>query len=640
MSRRRIFLAALAAAAWTGVAEEVPIFLESRVGAMVHVGQEFVWMTPLGDLVFFVAAAAVLVSLGRVWPRMTSRPAVVGTFSGLVTAALLPERIHPVAVLLLAVGVGMQLGRWSRAEPKRPRALPWVAATGVLVVLALTGRASWKQSVWRSYWLEWLPPAATGAPNVLLLILDTVRAASVNVGGGGADGASDWPAAHTPALGALAARSTVFTRAIAPSPWTLPSHASMFTGRWPTELWAGRPPGADWAVPLDGRYTTVAEALARSGYRTAGFVANLTYAGAETGLVRGFLDYEDYPVSLGQVVLSCGLGRRIAGYSALRRLLGWHELLNRKSAADIGEAFLTWEAGHGDRPFFAFLNFFDAHEPHFPPDSVVRALPLGSVHEDYDHYAGLLMGNVAGRADKWAMTGPDRAAYASGYNEAILRIDREIGSILSDLRGRGVLDNTLVIVAGDHGEQLGEHGLYNHDNSLYMTTLHVPLIVYDPRDARAARVDEVVSLRDLAPTILDLVGVDPEAAGVGGTSLRPYLPGKTSSRADPPAFATLSRGGGNNLDCRSCETWYPITWGPAMYSLVDTAYHYVLNGDGSEELFDLRRDPGEHANLAGDTAIDAVVEGFREELRKLETSAAPPKGAPARPRATKEPAGS
>ena len=638
MNRRRIFLAALAAAVWTGLAEEVPIFLETRIGAMVHVGRHFVWMVPLGDLLFFVAAATVLVALGTAWPSATSRPVVVGTFSALALAAFLPERIHPLAVLVLAVGVGTQIGRWTRPEPKRPRALPWAAVTGVLVVLALTGGASLKQSAWRRQWLEWLPPASAGAPNVLLLILDTVRAASVDLVGG-AEGSSDIPAVHTPTLDALATRSTVFTRAIAPSPWTLPSHASMFTGRWPTELWAGRPPGAEWGVGLDGRYTTVAEALARNGYRTAGFVGNLTYTAAETGLVRGFLDYEDYPVSLGQAVLSCGLGRRLAGYSALRRVLGWHELLNRKSAVDVGEAFLTWEARHGDRPFFAFLNFFDAHEPHFPPDSVVRALPPGSVHEDYDHYAGLLTGNVAGRTDKWAMTGPDRTAYAAGYNEAILRIDGEIGGILSELKDRGVLDNTVVIVVGDHGEQLGEHGLYNHDNSLYMTTLHVPLLVYDPRDVRASRVDDVISLRDLAPTMLDLVGVDPEAAGVGGTSLRPHLAGATSQPA-APVFSTVSRGGGAKGVCRSCEPWYPITWGSAMYSLVDTAYHYVLNGDGSEELFDLRRDPGEETSLVGDTAFDAVVDGYRDALRKLETSAAPPMGAPAGPQAAKEPAGS
>ena len=325
--------------------------------------------------------------------------------------------------------------------------------------------------------------------------------------------------------------------------------------------------------------------------------------------MRGFLDYEDYPVSLGQAVLSCGLGRRIAGYSGLRRPLGWHELLNRKTAADVGEAFLTWEARHGERPFFAFLNFFDAHEPHFPPDSVVRALPPDSVHEDYDHYAGLLTGNLASRVDKWAMTGPDRTAFAAGYNEAILRIDREIGRILSELERRGVLDNTVVIVVGDHGEQLGEHGLYNHDNSLYLTTLHVPLIVYDPRDARAARVDDVVSLRDLAPTMLDLAGLDPAVAGVGGTSLRPYLSGTSSSRTPAAALSTLTRGSGDDQYCRACETWYPITRGEAMYSLVDTAYHYVLNGDGSEELFDLRWDPGERTNLAGDSTFAPVVAG-------------------------------
>jgi arylsulfatase A-like enzyme len=637
MTAWRVLLTALAAAAWTGLAEVVPLSLEPRLGVMVRLGEEYVWMAPLGNLIFFGVAALLLLALGRFRPRLKERPAVVGTFAGLATAALLPERIHPLAVLLLAVGVGVQVGRMTRKPAKRPWVVPTAAAAGVLVVLGLTLKGETGREAWRRYWLDWLPPAAPGAPNVLLLILDTVRAASLELTGEGAAPAGDWPAVDAPEMEALAARSTVFTRAIAASPWTLPSHASMFTGRWPTEIWDRPRPGAEWSQAMDTRYTTVAEALARHGYMTGGFVGNLTFAAAETGLVRGFLDYVDYPVSLGQTLASCALGRRVSGYSALRRLLGWHELVNRKDAAMVAQEFLDWQAGLPRRPFFAFVNFFDAHEPYFPPDSVIRALPAGAHWDRFDHYAGVLTGTGASRSRKWEMSEPERAAHAAGYADAITRMDREVGRILDELGARGVLDNTIVVLVSDHGEQLGEHGLYNHDNSLYLLNLHVPLLIQDPtRPAGPRRVDEVVTLRDVGATILDLVGVDPGEAGLGGASLMRWTRtditaagigvsagGGPAARDREPAFSTLAGGADN-------EPWYPVSRGPVMYSLMDSAWHYVRNGDGSEELYAPAGDPAEREDLAPDSSRAAVLEEFRARLLPL--APWPPPPPPTRPR--------
>lgn len=604
----RVLLAAVAAAVWTGLAEVVPLSLQPRIGVMVRLGEEYVWMAPLGSLLFFGGAAFLLLALGHVRPALKERPVVVGTFAALATAALLPEKIHPLGVLFLAVGVGVQVGRMTRKPPKRPWLLPTAAAVGVLLVLGITLKGETGRQAWRRYWLDWLPPAAQGAPNVLLLILDTVRAASLDLTREGAAPAGDWPVVDAPEMEALAARSTVFTRAIAPSPWTLPSHASMFTGRWPTEIWDGPRPGAEWSQALDTRHTTVAEALARHGYMTGGFVGNLTYASAETGLVRGFLEYRDYPVSLGQTVASCALGRRLTGRSGLRRLLGWHELVNRKDARRVAQEFLDWQAGLPPRPFFAFVNFYDAHEPYFPPDSVIRALPSGAHWDRFDHYAGVLTGVGAARARKWEMSEPERAAHAAGYAAALARMDLEVGRILDELETRGVLDNTIVVLVSDHGEQLGEHGLYNHDNSLYMTNLHVPLLIHDPtRPDAPSRVDQVVTLRDVGATILELVGVDAAEAGLGGTSLLRFASADGPAEGGEAAFAVLTKGADN-------EPWYPVSLGPVMYSLVDSAWHYVRNGDGSEELYALTGDPAQREDLAPDPSVAAVLGDFRARL--------------------------
>ncbi len=606
---------AAAFAVWTGLMEEIPVFVAPLGGVVVRLSEQFLWMTPLGNLFFFGLAGLGLILVGRLWSPATSRPVVAGAFSGLSALALglFLERLHPVAVLLLAVGVGTQVRRMTRGPVRRRRLLPALALGGVLVVLGLMARSEWKRGVWESTWLNWLPAPPPDAPNILLVILDTVRGASL----GFMDDLgpmSEWPPVATPALDALAERSVVFTRAMVPSPWTLPSHASMFTGRWPHELAGPNRLGAEWAQSLDPRYPTLAETLARNGYLTAGFVGNLVFTSAETGLVRGFLTYEDYTLSLQQTLLSCALGRRLSSSDVLRRVLGSHDVLNRKSAETVADQFLAWHARGVRRPFFAFLNFFDAHEPYPVPDSVKTALPPGSEWNDFSHFVGLLTGATAWRNDKWTMDPEERKAHATGYHEGILLADRALGRVLAEMERRGALENTIVIVASDHGEQLGEHGLYNHNNSLYLPLLHVPLLVLDPREEPAVRrVGEVVTLKDMAATVLDLAGVDAQAAGIGGRSLAPFWRGG----GDPgTVFAVLDRGGEQ-------PAWYPVEWGPSIYSLTDSAYHYLFNGDGTEELYDFRSDPGELKNLAGSQDARPVLGRFRTTLSTM-VSGLPP----------------
>jgi arylsulfatase A-like enzyme len=490
---------------------------------------------------------------------------------------------------------------------------------GLLIVLGLTARMEIRERTLHRYWLNWLPAAPAGSPNIVLLILDTVRGASL----GFLDDLrpmSPWEPVRPPALEALASRSVVFTRAMAPSPWTLPSHESMFSGRWANRLAGDGIPEDMWSRAMDPRIPTLAEVLTQRGYLTAGFVGNLAFTTAETGLARGFLTYEDYEISLAQTFLSSALGRRLAGSNFLRRVLRYHQTLNRKNARTVTDQFLSWHEENGDRPFFAFLNFFDAHEPYFPPDSVKRAMPPGSRWDDFNHFVGLIPGTTALRNEKWAMDPAEQAAHAAGYHAAILRMDREIQRMLDELERRGALDNTVLIVASDHGEQLGEHGLYNHNNSLYLPALHVPLMVLDPRSAPDRKVvRDVVSLRNMAATILDLVGMEAGSVGIPGGSLARYwrtpvddpgTPGPPEAPGSETALAVLYRGVEN-------EPWYPVEQGPAMFSLTDSAYHYILTGDGTEELYDLASDPGESADLVGAEGREGVLVSFRARLRDL-----------------------
>ncbi len=200
----------------------------------------------------------------------------------------------------------------------------------------------------------------------MLIVLDTVRAASTSLHG--------YELPTTPALERLAREGVMFPRAIAPAPWTLPSHASMFTGRWPHTLSTG-----PWS-PLDATYPTLAEYLRDRGYETAGFVANREYCGHEFGLSRGFVHYEDYRSTPGQAALYTSPGHTAMQKLPLVQALQTYDNLGRKSAEQLTADFLRWQGRRaGDAPFFAFLNYWDAHDPYTPPRSYARRFaPPGS----------------------------------------------------------------------------------------------------------------------------------------------------------------------------------------------------------------------------------------------------------------------
>jgi arylsulfatase A-like enzyme len=608
----RLFLTAMGFALWTGLVEQAPIHLARAASTFVRVSPDLVWMAPAANALLFGFLTLVLLVLGQARAGAPSRPLALGVFAGwtALTLGLVQERLHPAAVAILALGVGLQVARMTRPTPRRPLFLPVATALAALLIMASTIQVKRSEATELRRQLAELPEAPARAPNILLLILDTVRGASLDFLPGSGQ-ASLWTPIRVPTLDSLVNNSAVFEDAIAPSPWTLPSHASMFTGQWPTSL------SADWGKPLDDAYPTVAEVMARHGYLTVGVVGNLLYASRETGLDRGFHYYRDYSVTLGQTLLSSAVGRHALQSSRLRNLLRYRELPNRFTADEVTDAFLSWHLRHGDRPFFGFVNYFDAHEPYFPPDSVRRQLPPGSRWNDFTHYTGLLTGVHARRNDKWAMSQAEAWAHAMAYHAGILRVDLAVDRLLAELKRRGALENTVVIIASDHGEQLGEHGLFEHQNSLYRNAIHVPLLVHSPREPGAAgRIGQTVSIRDMGATVLDMAGLDVPSSGIGGRSLSRFWRngGELQSAASGTGTDTDTVFSALNplLDDKA---WLPPGPGILMYSLSDPTYHYIRNVDGSEELYAVKEDPGELWNLAAAPHVQPVLEHFRDMLR-------------------------
>ncbi|HEX9691644.1 MAG TPA: sulfatase [Gemmatimonadales bacterium] len=593
---------AASAGVLTGVAEVLWVSTAISVGVQVRLSAHYVWMVTAADVLFAVAVALVLLALSRWRPRARSPRVVAGVLVGLAVweLLLLFESLYPAAGAVLAAGIGVTAARMvgKRVARTAYRMFP-MAALGLAVIVAWLGvRMTLSLHASDRAALRALPVPRADTPNVLLLILDTVRAKGLL-----ADGRYT-----VPQLQCLAERGVSFERAMAPAPWTLPSHASMFTGYWPNEL------SERWDRGLDATHPTLAEALARRGYRTGGFVANVLWTTRATGLGRGFVTYDDYPVNLGQVLLSSSLGRFLAGNSMLRKLAGHHQPLNRRSAAEVSRAFLAWQRQHDDRPFFAFLNFFDAHEPTFPPGYSGSLFWPGRRWTDFEHFASLMVGEAAVIRDKWTQSAEETDIFASGYDAAVRAVDAEVGSLLDELERRGVLRNTVVVITSDHGEQLGEHGLFEHNNSLYLPALHVPLLIL-PAGGRQSpiSVPQVVSLRNIPATVLDLIGESPNE--FPGRSLVPLW--RTSGDGDPAAVAgdtAFAHLVGGYIGDDGRPSWYPVKRGREMFSLTTRRHHYILSGDGSEELYDWQNDPAESVNLAGREDADSLVAPFRGTL--------------------------
>lgn len=570
------------------------------LGRFLFVGRDVLWMTPLAELLLFLLAGSILVLVARVAPRwMTLRTVatVLLTLSAFAVALMYPP-LDKRAGIVIALGVGVQGGRWVAGHADLALRLAGRIALGFGVLALLMGGGEHLHRLWAERrGLAALPSAAEHAPNVLLLILDTVRAQDLSLYG--------FERPTTPALSRLAARGIRFDRAIAPAPWTLPSHASFFTGEWPHSL------SADWLAPLDTRFPTLAEKLQARGYSTAGFVGNLLYTDTEKGLARGFLHYEDFTISLGELSRASALIREFSDNRPLRELFHSYDLFGRKSARVIDRDFLSWLDHREPRPFFAFLNFFDAHAPYLPsPEFRDRFATPGPPlpYRPWVRYRG--RPKVDSLPADYVRDNLDR------YHASLAELDDEIGRLFAELERRGVLDRTIVILASDHGEQFGEHALMGHGNSLYRPLLHVPLVVWLPGAAGAGSVvPDAVSLRDLPHTVLELAG-DPAGGGFPGKSLARFW--DPARRAEVTGRDTLLMELSFN---DKLPKGTPIDRGPMRAVLLDTL-HYIRNGDGVEELYDFERDLAQAIDLARTPAGAADLPDFRAIL--TERGAMPP----------------
>jgi arylsulfatase A-like enzyme len=418
------------------------------------------------------------------------------------------------------------------------------------------------------FWTATLLGACSNAgptrPHVILISIDTLRADHV--------GAYGYARPTTPAIDRLAAQSVRFDNAISPASWTLPAHMSLMTSLRPSVH------GVDQDRALDLSATTLAEVLAQAGYRTGAFIS-WVYLSEVYGLQQGFDEFFTL-IDRKQVDLASGAGAQ--------------------RASQIADAVVDWLSGKRDRPNFLFVHFFDPHMDYDPP-AQYRTM-FGATQSSDGRYAALKPYMLGLNANPPQLASERLAEITALYDAEIRATDDALDRILQALDRELGLDNCLIVLLSDHGEEFLDHGsMEGHGWTLYEEIVRVPLLLRLPGPSPTARVvQSPVSLLDLAPTICDLLEVAVPAS-FEGSSLRPLCEGKAERKSAPYAYSEHDR---FNVHKRSLRG--------ERYKLIFTA-DSGRNSAGvpivpGYELYDLHQDPQEQRNLyrAGEPQSEAL----------------------------------
>lgn len=406
------------------------------------------------------------------------------------------------------------------------------------------------------------------SPNVLFIVLDAVRADHLSCYG--------YQLETTPNIDRLSREGALFLHAFSAAPWTLPSHASMFTGLFPAQH------QADWGhVYLDRRFPTLAGCLRDDGYRTVGFAENV-FVSRNFGLAGGFEEFfETWRRPL--------IVRALAKIAS--RGLGYRDRLDcpRRS---IG-LFERWLRNNRDRerPFFAFINFMSAHLPRYPrpgfgrrdwpADSLKRIQPVNLLPERF-------------YVPRFRLNDADLAVMADVYDSDISYLDSQVGQLVAFLTEEGILDNTVLIVTSDHGENFGEHGLIEHQFCLYDTLLRVPLVVRYPALVKPGRIQGRVSTVSLFKTVLALART-PRSEPSGASRSDPLA----ALREQDTVVAECSDAGGmlrGSLGSEGRGVDFS-RFDRSLRCIAKGPYKFIWSSDGRSELYRIEDDPSEVNNL-------------------------------------------
>jgi arylsulfatase A-like enzyme len=481
-------------------------------------------------------------------------------------------------------------------------------------------------------------------PNILFLVLDTQRADRLSCYG--------YSAPTSPHLDAFAENAMLFQRAIAPAQWTIPSHASMFTGVYPSVHQTVQ----SYSV-LPEELPTLAERLQAGGYFTAGFCNNPLVGVINNGLRRGFYSFLNYSGLMNAYPNQAGVSSKLLdryrqgfkrfiakwlnriqdAFARSDALLAlsftplmvplWQTALSFKgntvkSLADAAHLFIDRPDLKPEQPIFAFINLMGTHMPYHPPHRFMeRFAPHVLRDREAQSYLRRFNGDVYG----WlaplsgALDDRQKAALDGMYDAEVACQDEQVGAFLQKLEQAGVLENTLVIICSDHGEHLGEKQFIGHSLTLYNELVQVPLLIRQPGKAvQGQKIAQAVSTCYLFHTVLDAAGLaTPEEAQL--SLLRREKKSNNGqqvfSEAVPPqnVLNLLLKRQPNLIRDRACDQPRRAVW-VGSHKLIET-------GDQFLELYDVQEDPQESLNLSD--ILPENVEILQECLQVFAGQAAP-----------------
>lgn len=440
-------------------------------------------------------------------------------------------------------------------------------------------------------------------PNIIFVLIDTLRADRLSCCGYGRG--------TSPNMDKLAKSGLLFENAIVSAPWTLPSHASLFTGLFPSEHGA-----TDENPYLRDDVPTLAELLNEMGYFTVAHATGNGWLSDDTNLMRGFHHFYGPTYYAPPRALGSRLLRKIRW--KVRTTLKLDTKNRLTNSLDAVEGYLNVHQKKG-KPLFFFLHLMDTHMPYRPSEKAMKKFGLDKVDPGQIRYLQEKFREYRTAPEK--MTEEQLRILSDMYDACIATVDSRLNRLFRLVGKTEHRDNTVLVVTADHGEQVGEHGIVNHWMSLYDVLLRVPLIMLCPdRLGGPNRISQQIQHKDLFYTLLDIAGYDGEKVSqekIKNKSLIEIAAGRS-----PFPEYTFAQQAYAKMTLEHIRKYNPSFDNERLVSpkqaVRTNRFKYIKYGTGSEELFDIESDPQETKNVIDE--YPEVVEELRSKLNTLPAS--------------------
>jgi len=480
----------------------------------------------------------------------------------------------------------------------------WIFSIALILML-FSGLIVVMKEGWANYAFRKQNKSSHEKPNIILIVMDATRSDHLSCYG--------YERNTTPSIDKIAEEGVLFKNVISPSTWTVPSHASIFTGLFPFEHGAGHV-----SPYLPEKIETLTEILKKEGYQTLAYSNNPWMR--FIGLSRKFDDFQEgWREHKGRYFYE-------VVYNELTKLVKRNDptwLIKDKGAAETTQYVSRWIRNHIKSPFFVFINYMEPHLPHSPSPYNSIYIPENIAPEDIKKVLRSAIGMGKGGAFllKRKRSQEELSLINALYDGEIHYLDKRIGALYEHLKKLNVLDDTLLIITSDHGENLGDHGILGHAFGLFNSLLNVPLIIRHPTYFTPGLIIENnVQTTDIFYTVLDVVGLNhnPSHLGLGKSLIRrikeqDYVEMMIAEH-DKPTDA-LDKAEKLGIDANHINK--------DQRAIIFRGYKYIQTSLGEEELYDLKIDPDESHNLISEKReIAAALKSRLGEIYKTDRARA------------------